>query len=359
VHCNACLARLLQGPSLLSASRNNRPGTQAGLVERNEVRTCATGLFQDANDWRNVRPSGWEPWGGAQMSRPFVVLALILAIAAIVFGNVLPARAGDGRGSFSIECPYDHTLRDDPIVYPNQPGVSHSHDFFGNVSTTANSTYDTMTAAGTSCGLAADTAGYWNPTAYINGVQVPAIRVSAYYFGAPSGNVSAFPSGLQMIAGNKDATARAQNPQVHWSCIKADESPLADHPYNCAPYGGKVTARIDFPTCWDGVGLSLGHTAYAVKNVCPSGWVRMPQLSYRIRWNLIDPCAGATPCTADNTPDSNVALHLSTGSGDAVTSSGAFYTLHADFWNTWQQASLQSLVTTCLNAHKVCGRQTG
>jgi Domain of unknown function (DUF1996) len=288
------------------------------------------------------------------MRRAFVVLSL----TGLVMGNMTAAHADD-RGGFSVECPYDHTLNDDPIVYPNQPGVSHSHDFFGNVSTTANSTYATMTVAGTSCGLAADTAGYWNPTAYLKGAPVRAIRVSAYYFGAPAGDVSAFPANLQMIAGNKEATSRSENPHVHWSCIKADESPLADHPYNCAPYAGRVTARVDFPNCWDGVGLVPSDTSYAVKNACPTGWVHLPQLSYRVRWDVRDPCAGATPCTVTNAPDANIALHLSSGSGDTTHSDGAFYTLHADFWNTWQQASLQSLVTNCLNAHKVCGRQTG
>ena len=32
---------------------------------------------------------------------------------------------------------------------------------------------------------------------------------------------------------------------------------------------------------------------------------------------------------------------------------------HADFWNTWQQASLEALVKKCLNAGVLCGTQTG
>jgi hypothetical protein len=290
------------------------------------------------------------------MKRAFFFFALS---GILVIVNMAVADASDTRGSFSIACTYDHTLRDDPIVYPNQAGVSHSHDFFGNVSTTAASTYDTMVVGGTSCGLSGDTAGYWNPSAYLTSVSLTPIRVSAYYFGVTSSDVSAFPAGLQMIAGNKDATSRAENTRVRWSCGKPDPSLLADHPYDCTPYGGKVTARINFPSCWDGLDLGPTHTAYPVKNACPTGWVRIPQLSYRVQWDLRDPCAAAIPCTVDDAPDANIALTLSTGSGDTTRSDGGFYTLHADFWNAWQQTSLESLVATCLNAHKVCGRQTG
>ena len=43
-------------------------------------------------------------------------------------------------GQFVVECGYSHSAPDDPIVYPGQPGMSHEHDFFGNVTTDADST---------------------------------------------------------------------------------------------------------------------------------------------------------------------------------------------------------------------------
>ena len=280
---------------------------------------------------------------------------LLLAVVFLLI-NVPSAVAVDTRGSFSIDCFFDHTLTDDPIVYPAQPGASHSHDFFGNLSTNADSTYATMVTSGTACAFGADTAGYWNPTAYINGRVVRPIRVSAYYFGAQNANVSAFPAGLQLLAGNKSATSGAENPRVRWSCVGTRESPLAGHPYNCAPYGGRVTARVEFPSCWDGLGLTPDHAGYTVKGQCPAGWVRVPQISYRVRWSLRDPCAGMSPCTLTDAPDENIALQVSSGSG-AEVHEAPYYTLHADFWNTWQQASLESLVATCLNQHAKCGKQ--
>src|SRR5882757_5428262 len=41
---------------------------------------------------------------------------------------------------FLAECPYTHRLPDDPIVFPNLPGASHMHSFFGAIVTNANTT---------------------------------------------------------------------------------------------------------------------------------------------------------------------------------------------------------------------------
>ena len=43
---------------------------------------------------------------------------------------------------FVTRCTFSHRLADDPIVRPGQPGASHSHDFFGNRTTNANSTLE-------------------------------------------------------------------------------------------------------------------------------------------------------------------------------------------------------------------------
>ena len=33
---------------------------------------------------------------------------------------------------FLVECAFSHAAQDDPIVFPDQPGMSHLHVFFGN-----------------------------------------------------------------------------------------------------------------------------------------------------------------------------------------------------------------------------------
>jgi hypothetical protein len=51
--------------------------------------------------------------------------------------------------SFGIRCDFSHRNSDDPIVHPGNPGAAHSHDFFGNTSTDAFSTLESLRAAGT------------------------------------------------------------------------------------------------------------------------------------------------------------------------------------------------------------------
>ena len=62
-----------------------------------------------------------------------------------------------------LRCAYSHTMSDDPIVFPGQPGASHLHDFFGNTGANASSTFETMLAGETTCRVPSDTAGYWAP----------------------------------------------------------------------------------------------------------------------------------------------------------------------------------------------------
>ena len=41
---------------------------------------------------------------------------------------------------FVVKCGFSHTAPNDPIVHPGMTGMSHSHDFFGNRGTDADST---------------------------------------------------------------------------------------------------------------------------------------------------------------------------------------------------------------------------
>ena len=63
-------------------------------------------------------------------------LLIITSVALVTFGAA-PARAS----SVKIECGASHFAPDDPIVFPGQRGAAHMHEFFGNTSTNASSTY--------------------------------------------------------------------------------------------------------------------------------------------------------------------------------------------------------------------------
>jgi hypothetical protein len=67
--------------------------------------------------------------------------------------NPCPAR-GQSRppqrpmcvGAFRMTCQAGQVLADDPVVYPGQPGKSHLHQFYGNESADAFSTYLSLSA---------------------------------------------------------------------------------------------------------------------------------------------------------------------------------------------------------------------
>jgi hypothetical protein len=41
--------------------------------------------------------------------------------------------------------------------------------------------------------------------------------------------------------------------------------------------------------------------------------------------------------------------------GSGITlSSGSYYTMHSDYWNTWRQSALADLVQRCLDRHQNC-----
>src|SRR2546421_11526222 len=94
--------------------------------------------------------------------------AAVLGAFTVGVGGVLALSGGAGAGpsrlhgqNFFSNCYFSHIAPDDPIVFPNEPGVSHSHTFFGSRSTNAFSTVDTLRASPTTCRRSADTAAYW------------------------------------------------------------------------------------------------------------------------------------------------------------------------------------------------------
>src|SRR5450432_1211054 len=158
------------------------------------------------------------------MRRPMRLLACIAAFAAaagtMLFTGAGPAHAVNGGALWKIDCAYSHTAADDPIVYPGQPGASHLHDFYGNISTNAYTTYQSMTGVTSTC-VHNDRAAYWTPTLYRNGTAVHSDGVVIYYdvkaYKAP--HIEAFPPNFKMIEGNKNATAAAEVPShVYWGC---------------------------------------------------------------------------------------------------------------------------------------------
>lgn len=268
-----------------------------------------------------------------------------LILAFLIFAALLPAAPARavGGGFFNVRCDLSHRAQDDPIVFPGEPGAAHSHDFFANRSTDADSTRKSMKAARTTCPLSADTSGYWAPTLLDqNGEPVPVKKVQVYYRSASGMRVRAFPGNLKIIAGgdtqDPPAPSRSQR-SLSWAC--GDTEPYTGSPPDCTGTGEYVTAHIHFPDCWDEENKdSADHRSHMVFGTpkCPRGYVAVPRLRLHILYDVHD--AEGFTLSSD-------------GSGMVPGQS-----LHADFWNTWDQRALRFLVRRCLNAGRACESMT-
>lgn len=247
--------------------------------------------------------------------------------------------------NFQTLCTNSHTNNDDPIVFPGQQGASHKHLFFANTSTDYASTYQSMVAAGTNCGEQGDTAGYWMPTVIVNGQERLPSPGARFWYSQPE-NCAAFcsngqamevdhtfPADLRVIAGKSTATSAADNPLIasgnlRWNCYgAAGGQSLSGIPIECddTPDGQRLDLWVRFPACWDGVNKDSAdhrsHMAYPTSAGCPSSHpVVLPQLVGQVIWQ-----------------------EEFNGSDFDGYSSGAYYTAHFDFWNTWQQPRLVEL----------------
>jgi Domain of unknown function (DUF1996) len=262
--------------------------------------------------------------------------AAVLATVPSTHSPALSPAASSTGGQFTVQCAYSHTLRDDSIVFPGQPGASHAHDFYGNVSTSAISTYASLLQAGTTCSTPDDTAAYWQPSLLVAGRPVASNAERAYYANITKGPIQPFPAGLRMIAGDAHATGPQPTSVFYWGCAHDEDTAQLSSPPQCAD---QLRAHVIFPNCWDGVHLDSpdhhSHMAYSSGGRCPHDHpVALPRLIIAVGWN-------ATPAPA------TVSL-----------SSGPPYTMHADFLNSWNQAALAGLVTRCLVAHLNCGEIT-
>lgn len=250
-------------------------------------------------------------------------------------------RSGNGQlGQFITPCRYTHRAFDDPIVYPNQPGRSHSHDFFGNGSTSATSTLDSLNTAPTSCRRLQDRSAYWVPTLLYDGRPVTPQGATIYYrdAGKDPATVRPFPAGLRVIAGDSKATGPQSLDIVSWGCGSDSGIERQPAPPVC-PTGRSLVGTVRFPDCWDGVNLDSGdhksHMAYALKvrggRACSGSHpVAVPKITFNIRY----PVPGGPS--------------VSLASGSALTE-------HADFFNAWDPPTLASLVVGCLVAEVKCG----
>ncbi|MGI5448209.1 DUF1996 domain-containing protein [Streptomyces sp. CA-243310] len=246
---------------------------------------------------------------------------------------------------FQANCAVTRTAPDDPIVYAGRPGASHDHTFMGNTTTNAFSTTSSLSAGGTACNAVGDLSGYWMPTLY-NGDRalLPTGPQVIYYKAGVTDHTSVrpFPKGLRFLVGSPTQTAaefRAHKGWVEgWEC--GDSFKNVEFPANC-PAGTQLNIRFQAPSCWDGRYLDTpdhkAHMAYPTvkagtnNNVCPADHpVALPMVEFKM------------------------AFPVSGNMSQVRLSSGAGHTFHYDFFNAWDDRTLNALVEHCVKGGLQC-----
>lgn len=240
-----------------------------------------------------------------------------------------------------LYCPISHFSYDDPIVFPNEPGSSHLHMYWGNTGANAASSTQSLASSGNSTceGGLNNKSSYWMPALFnaANEAMVPE-RVFAYYksFGTtPSfdrNQIKPIPNGLQMLA-----TLDINN----------------SGPWNFNVGQGRsqneLLLGMNFPTCLqvDSAGKPVllsadnrSHLSYAsgsgqTSSDCPASHpYRIPQLSYKVYYNV----------------DPNSRWYLSS---DASPESQG-QSLHGDYFASWDKETMDRVVLCNRQKKKEC-----
>lgn len=232
-----------------------------------------------------------------------------------------------------MNCAPSHSANDDPIVHPNMAGMSHLHQFFGNRSTNATSTTESLLGSTTTCREGNDKSAYWVPAVMVGGQAITPVHASVYYRGAKNRKVRAIPNGFKLVTPRGDAT-------TFWTCklngVNTKRSTGASDVPTCTG-NERLAAHVRFQSCWNGALDSADHTSHVdypgSKGRCPSTHpIRIPALQL----NVIYP-------------------RIIRGGPDLTLASGNAASMHADVFTAWTNGRQRELVRKCLNKHRKCG----
>jgi Domain of unknown function (DUF1996) len=222
---------------------------------------------------------------------------------------------------YAIGCAFSHRNNDDPVVFPGQPGKSHSHTYIGNRSVDAATTPASLLGGRSTCESQFDSSGYWMPTLFVGEDDITPLTAIVYYVNRSRERIVAPPRGLVMIAGNAEAKSRQPKGIASWSCGAVGGRPRHYTIPACSE-DQMLQLQATFPNCWDGRRLDSAdhkqHMRYASRGLCPASHpVALPQLIL-------------------------IVLYPPVPLGSQVAS-GRFGA-HADFMNGWDQVELERLV---------------
>ncbi|KAL6698781.1 COOH terminal WSC domain-containing protein [Trichoderma pleuroticola] len=277
------------------------------------------------------------------------------------------------------------TTRADPIVNPGVP-AGHVHNVLGGSNFGLSSTGEDLIKSNCSTALVkGDYSNYWYPTLYFHDPKTGNLEyVDVYYtnvyyfFEATNDEIKAFPTGLQMVAGNSmsrtvpaagggDQLDPSKGPvnNIQFTCPRSSYNPPS---YPVGSDGSKIgmvdpnnqgagvgfpdvtcdgmysPLRMDihFPSCYNpaaGLANYKENTQFPTdagngKQDCPKGWIHTPHIFFEVYFDT-QPYKGRWTENAGSQP-----FVLSNGD---VTGYGA----HADFMAGWDEDLLQHIIDTC------------
>jgi hypothetical protein len=289
------------------------------------------------------------------------VVTLMLWKAPAASGQEEPSPTG---ANFVVRCGFSHEKQVDPIVNPGPSGTKpdgtpvtpahHMHHFFGNRTTDSDSTLDSLRNAqtptypattceprpGTKFG---DTAAYWIPkvswrTASTGKITPLKASQTFFYYRAGLKNpdiVKPFPPGLKIVT--------VQGKNVEWRCANGTWSPTP--PTRCD--NATLVVRIFFPDCLavDSSGLPLLDTRDAAGKTLH---VPDDHRSHMVAATSAG-CPSTHPYPVPRLQTNFLFKNIPTTRGTPRLSSGDYSTMHVDFFNAWQDKTLEDLVIRCIN----------
>ncbi|KAF9884086.1 hypothetical protein FE257_002316 [Aspergillus nanangensis] len=262
--------------------------------------------------------------------------------------------------------------RMDPLISPGTPSY-HVHSIHGSSGFTMSADAGTLKQAPcTSCAVEQDKSAYWTPALYFmhenNDTElVDSVGGMLVYYLLYGDNVTAFPEGFRMIAGDpfqRDFQWPIPDPpQSEWAGSDISQAALRQKAvgFNCLNYANPpepslgrhflpnktfidqhcadgLRLEIMFPSCWNGHAADSvdhkSHLAYpslVMDGVCPPGFeARVVSMFYETIWDTTAFAAQAGTFVLSN--------------GDPT---GFGY--HGDFMNGWESGVLEKAVAQCTN----------
>jgi hypothetical protein len=296
--------------------------------------------------------------------------------------SALPDSGAPDLGAFRFMCGPGQVSRDDPIVYPGQPGKSHLHQYFGNTLANANSTYGSLRTTGQStCMSEVNRSGYWVPALLDGkGNVIRPDTVSIYYkrwpdtdfhcnsqggyptkFNVEGADCLTLPSGLRFIYGyNMLNPAQSPTGAVQFMC----EAQLANYETmtqaldrcRANPTGPQhFIARIEAPNCWDGKRLDSAdhrsHVAYAsyggdATGMGGWGYLRCPSTHPHVI-PTFTMTIQYTIAPGDDTT-------LWRFSSDEMMNTAPGVTFHGDWFGAWDPTVQAMWTDNCINKDLSC-----